>query len=331
MKTRHLSTYTSIAFIAAIAGGMTACASDSLYYDPDPYYSPRIMYYDFWYYPAIGAYYDPHTHIYIYYDHDHWLRARVLPPRIRPYLGHHVTVRSPHDRPYEEHHRHRQQYQPERYRERERTHHDDVWIGAPPHQSPQHDRDDRRRDNRDQDRRDKDGRHEPERGAVSIPPHYRGEDVKYPRQTPDTRPQGAPHHREPPTGAAPIKRDDKRRQPEIRREPSREQYRSDDDRRRNAHGSSDSTTRQPGQYRAPDSRVQHPKQPPKAAPRHQEPPANAVRDKQEEKDHQRENHKEETHHRYRQGDERRGNVSKDDEADSQKRRPGRYDQYEQYR
>ena len=308
MKSHRLSTYTRIALIAAIAGVMTACVSNPHYYDRDPYYSTRVTYYDYWYYPAIGAYYDPHARIYIYYEHDHWIRARALPPRMRTHLGHYVTVRSPHDRPYEEHHRHRQQYQPERYREREHNHRgDDAWIGAPHQQSPQRDRYDRRIESRDPDRNGKDRRHAPERGAVSVPPRYREPDVKYPRQNPDTRPKDFPRHREPPASTAPIQREDKWRQPEIRRE------------------------RSPGQYRTPDSRGQHTQTPPQAAPGHREQPTRTAPAKQDDKRHQREKQKEDTKHRNREGDDRPDNVSNDDDATPQKRRRSQFDRYEQYR
>jgi hypothetical protein len=331
MKSHRLTTYARIALITAAAGLMTACVSSPHYYDPDPYYSPRAVYYDYWYYPAIGAYYDPSAHIYIYHEHDHWIRARALPPRMRPHLGHHVTVRSPHERPYEEHNRHREQYQPERYRERDPAQHgDDVWIGAPHQPSPQRDRDDRRIESRDRDRNDKDWRHEPERGAVAVPPRYREPDVKkYPRQAPDTRPKDTPRHREPPASAAPIKRVDKWRQPEIHREKSREQYRNVDTRRDNERNKdqnrSGSRTGQAGQDKVPDVRGQHPKTPAQAAPGHRAPPTKTVPAKRDDKGHQREIRKDETRGRNREGDD----FHNEDDATSQQRQRGQFDQYEQ--
>lgn len=336
MKSHRLSAYARIALVAAVAGVMTGCVSAPYYDEPDPYYSPRAAYHDYWYYPAIGAYYDPHARIYIYYEHDHWIRAQALPRRMRPHLGHHVSVRSRHERPYEEHHRHREQYQPERYRERNQTHRgDDAWLGAPRQPSQQHDRDDRRRESRDRDRNDKDRRHETERGAVPVPSKYREPDVKYPRQAPDTRSNDTPRHRAPPASAAPIERQDNWRRSENRREESRERYRSGDARRDNErmkdHDRPGSRTEQPGQYRARDSRGQPPKTPPQAAPGHRVPPASAAPAKQDDKGHQREIRKEDTRGRYRNGDDRHGNVNNDDDASSQKRRPSPSDQYEEYR
>ncbi len=333
MKSHRLSTHARIALVAAVAGVMTACASAPHYYEPGPYYSPRTVYYDYWYYPAIGSYYDPRARIFIYYEHDHWIRARALPTHIRPYLGHHVTVRSPHERPYEENHRHREQYLPKRYRKPDPAHRgDDAWIGAPRRPSPQSDREVRHTESGDRDRKGKNLGREPERSAVPVPPRYRGPDGKYPRQAPDNRPKDAPGHRVPPASTV---REDKRRQPEIRREESREQYRSGDARRDNkrekVHDSSDSHTGQPGQYRAPDSRGQLPRTPPQAAPGRREAPARTVPAKQDDKGHQRKTHKEDTRDRHRNGDDRRGNVNKDDDENSHERQPSPVDQYEQYR
>lgn len=336
MNTHHLPTYARIALIAAVAGLMTACATTTRYYDPNPYHSPRVVYYDYWYYPAIGAYYDPHSHIYIYYEHDHWIRARALPHRMRPHLGHHVTVRSPHDRPYEAHHRHRQEYRPERYRERDHTHHgDNAWIGAPRDRNPLHDRDVRRIESHERDRNGKDRRHEPERGAVAVPPRYREPGVKYPRHTPDNRPKDTPRDREPPAITAPVKQHEKWRQPEIRREKSREPYRSGnvrrDNERRKDHARPGSSAGQSRQHRIPDSRGQQPKTPSKSAPDHRKPTSRTLPTKQDDKGHQRKNRKEDRQHRHREGDDRRGDIKNDDDTTPQKRQRSPFDQYEQYR
>lgn len=152
MTTQRFSLYARLALAAVAAGAISACAPTRQYYEParyygEPagdyyapdreYYAPDREYYapapqysapqayygeyrDYWYYPAIETYYDPRVSIYIYQEHNHWVSARALPPHLRPRLGHHVTVRSPHDRPYADHHRHRERYasgrrDPERY------------------------------------------------------------------------------------------------------------------------------------------------------------------------------------------------------------------------
>jgi len=335
MKTHRISIYTRIALIAAAASVMTACVSNPHYYDRYPHASTRVVYYDYWYYPAIGAYYDPRARIYIYHEHDHWIRTRALPPRMRSHLGHHVTVRSPHDRPYEEHHRHRQQYQPERHREWDRSHNDDAWIGTPRQPSHQYDRDVRRTEDHDRDRNGRDRRHEPDHGTVYVPPLYREPDVKYPRHTPDTRRNDTSRHREPPAGTTRIKRDDKRRQPEVHREKSREELHSGNTRRNNDrksnHGRSETRTGQSGQYRGPDSRGQTHRTPPQAAQGHREPPTITAPTQRNDKGHQRENRNEDSRHRYREGDDRQGNVNHEDSADSRKRQRIPYDRYEHYR
>ncbi len=138
MKSQRLSTFARIALAATTAGVMTACVAvrdgyrDD--YEPAPYYSPQAGYYDYWYYPAIGAYYEPRTRVYLYFDRDHWIHARELPSRVERYRGDHVTIRLPNDRPYEQQNQHRRQYEPERYKKHDHGRNDsdnDTWIGAP--------------------------------------------------------------------------------------------------------------------------------------------------------------------------------------------------------
>lgn len=269
MQAQHLTGYVRIALLAAVAGVMPACTTTPQHYDPEPYYPRHAVYYDYWYYPAVGAYYDPHTHIYIYHEHDHWIRTRTLPVHVRPYIGHYVTVRSPHDRPYEEYHQHWEKYQPERYRVRDRDHHGDaVWIGGPHQQSHQDYRNDRPPERHDHDRSVNDGK--PEHGAISFPQRYREADVKYPPRPGETRSMDAPLHAEPPVGAAPIKWDDKRYQPDVRKYESHEQHNSEvryNNGFNKDHGHSGPGIGQPGQLQAPDSRNQPPpKTPIKPAP-----------------------------------------------------------------
>ena len=331
MKSHCLSTYTRIALVAAVAGVMTACASAPHYYDPDPYYSPRAVYYDYWYYPAIGGYYDPRARIYIYYEHNHWIRARALPTHVRPYLGHHVTVRSPHERPYEENPRHREHYLPERYRKPDPAHRGDhAWIGAPRQPSPQRDHDNRRTESGDRDRNGKDRGHKPERGAVPVPPQYREPDVKYPRQAPDTRLKDDRAI----VNRLPVRHRSGGRTGGVNRKSEKKNRASNT--AAATHGETTSARKTiTDRVRALDNlgntgHLIHAgsflKTPPQAAPGHREPPA-----KREDKGHQQEIRKEDTRDRYRDGDDRRGNGYNDDDATSQKRQHSPYDQYEQYR
>lgn len=122
MTTSRVLTAVRLALSALVAGALMACAptrdyayeSDRDYYESAPYYGPHAAYYDYWYYPEAGFYYDPRIRIYIYQEHDHWIRSPRLPPHLHSHRGGHVTVRSPHDRPYEDHLRHRDRYAPER-------------------------------------------------------------------------------------------------------------------------------------------------------------------------------------------------------------------------
>ena len=199
MKSHPLASYARIALVAAAALAVTACAHVQDSYEPDRYYSPQVTYYDYWYYPAVGAYYDTHAHTYIYFEQDHWIRARVLPSRFRPYLGRYVNIRSRNDRPYEEHDRHRQQYAPERYkRSKPGARGNDVWLGAPRKEIPQHDRDERR-----YQPGERDGERGSDRGPGPVPQDYRERSPEYSRQQPNRRYQIAPGHRLVPAGVAP--------------------------------------------------------------------------------------------------------------------------------
>lgn len=167
MKQFPLSTFSRTVMVAVAAVTLTACVhTRDDYHEPAPHYPPQVVYYDYWYYPAIGCYFDIRTNYYIYFEHGHWIRVRVLPPHMRPYLGRHVTVRSSHQRPYDEHKRHRDQHPPERYKQtRPGSKGHDVWVGPPRTEIPDRDRRDK---SRDQDRsggdtrRDGNGDHGPD-------------------------------------------------------------------------------------------------------------------------------------------------------------------------
>lgn len=273
MKQFTLSTFSRTAMVAVAAVILTACVHvRDDYYEPAPHYPPQVVYYDYWYYPAIGCYFDIRTNDYIYFEHGHWIRVRVLPPHLRPYLGHHVTVRSPHQRPYDEHYRHREQHPPERYKQTrpgERGH--DAWVGPPRTEIPDHDRRDksrdqgrnggdtrrdgngdrgpgreipeRKRDDRRQDgqgqERDRDGGRAP--GAGQRENRERTED--YRRPEPKTQLQEAsPGRSEPAATTAPAKPPHKAREQEKRKESAQTRDRDaskrrDDDRKKDADDS----------------------------------------------------------------------------------------------
>lgn len=182
MTSSRASTWTRLALLAAAAVGLQACAPTGYYSEPDAYYAPDADYYgnsygdydDYWYYPAVGAYYDPRVSLYFYYEHDHWIHARELPAHYRPYIGRHVVVRSPHDRPYAEHYRHRERYAPDRYRNVRYTRpdrRDEVWIGAPRRDGPERDRhDDHRGNDRNDNGKYQSREHERERLKTHVRP-----------------------------------------------------------------------------------------------------------------------------------------------------------------
>lgn len=238
MKSHFASIYARTVFVAMALVGTTGCVyGPSGYYVREPYDSPYVSSYDYWYYPAIGSYYDPRSRVYIYYEHDHWIHAPSLPRHLRPHRGRHVTIHSPHNRPYDEHHRHREHYRPERYRltvPGDQTR--DIWLGAPRREPGRrdHDRDDRRHDDGERDRirkapaRDRD--HGGDRGLGPVKREYREQRGEYQRQPTATRRQEAPGRREPPAHAAPVRQENKAREREIRKLESETRVRKGDGR-----------------------------------------------------------------------------------------------------
>jgi len=291
MKQFPMSTFLRTAMVAVAAVLLTACVhARNDYYEPAPHYPPQVVYYDYWYYPAIGCYFDIRTNYYIYFEHGSWIRVRVLPPHLRPYLGRHVTVRSPHQRPYDEHYRHREQHPPERYKQTrpgEKGH--DAWVGPPRTEIPDRDRRDK---NRDQDRNGGDtrrdgngdrgpGREIPERerdnrrqdngdrrqdgqgqerdrngdrtpGAGQRENREHAEDYKRPE--PKTQSREAPGRREPGATTAPAKPPYKEREQEQRKEAAQKRDRDASERRDDDHNK-DANDSKPGkERRGPDNR-----------------------------------------------------------------------------
>lgn len=199
MKLHRLSIYARTMLVIMSAGVVMACVPVRDAYESDGYPSPRAQYYDYWYYPAIGSYYDPRTRIYIYAEHDHWIRGPVLPARLQTGLGRHVIVHSPHARPYEAYRLHRQQYAPEQYRPERHKEPQPSARGsdrAPRERIQQRKRDDQPTpDNRGRpgngSGHDTKGRSDPGLPRHRIP------------QPSDRRPENVPSHSPQPAGATP--------------------------------------------------------------------------------------------------------------------------------
>lgn len=108
----------SMALCCLIGLGLGGCTVNGRPYVSAGYVygGPASMaYYDYWYYPGVSVYYDIHRHVYFYLTNGNWVQVRVLPPALRARLGHHVTVRSRHERPYMEYNSHRREYPANRY------------------------------------------------------------------------------------------------------------------------------------------------------------------------------------------------------------------------
>lgn len=195
MQPPRWSIYARIALVAITAGALNGCAPAWHHRAPAPYYAAPALYYDYHYYPAIDAYYDPRVRTYIYLEHNHWVRSRALPVHVRPHMGHYVTVRSGHERPYEEHHRHREQYPRKQYIN-ERDHKrppgyrdGDRRSEVPRQPLAERTRDDRRTAGNDRDRSRQEARQDrqPRPGSA---PRERAADRQSPRQGRNPRPQG---------------------------------------------------------------------------------------------------------------------------------------------
>lgn len=90
-----------------------------------------VAFYNYWYYPDYGVYYDYDAHMYFYLEGSTWVRVGHLPPRYHG-LGRHVVVESERGRPWARYDDHRAKYPPghwnddrDRGRGRGRHHFDD--------------------------------------------------------------------------------------------------------------------------------------------------------------------------------------------------------------
>ncbi|MBU1193175.1 MAG: hypothetical protein KKE76_15895 [Gammaproteobacteria bacterium] len=209
MHTYSLSSYARIVIVATAAVVLSACAHAPAHYQPAPSYESRATYYDYRYYPEADCYYDTRARVYIYYEQDHWVRARSLPSRMRPHLGRHVDIRSPHDRPYEDRRRHPEQYAPDRHRSEHynnMTPGDRRSISQPQTEhrdKPSHGRYDSRKETKTRDRDSK----EQARERSPAQRHYSESTQRGQRPAAKTSPAHAEHsaeRREPPLASAAI-------------------------------------------------------------------------------------------------------------------------------
>ena len=90
---------------------------------PPPPPSPRWVareIYRYQYFPSAHVYYNPGRRLYFYLDHDEWVSAPVLPPRIRINLNNHVDIDIHGPRPYLGYRDHRRRYPPGYFKEKHR-------------------------------------------------------------------------------------------------------------------------------------------------------------------------------------------------------------------
>jgi hypothetical protein len=75
--------------------------------------------YHYWYYPALGVYYDYNAHVYFYLEGGTWVRVGHLPRRFH-HLGRHEIVESERGRPWARYDAHRAKYPPGQLRKDDR-------------------------------------------------------------------------------------------------------------------------------------------------------------------------------------------------------------------
>jgi hypothetical protein len=110
-------------FAGALAG-VTGCAYDPVYYGPPAFSGDyRVHYYDYYYYPNVGVYFQFSSGYYYYRDHSRWVRSRVLPKRILIDPSSRVRIRVDSDKPYTKYPEHHRRYHPKQnyHSDRERS------------------------------------------------------------------------------------------------------------------------------------------------------------------------------------------------------------------
>lgn len=257
MNSLPLSTYARIAFVTMAAVVLSACAHVRDDYRPAPRYESRVTYYDYRYYLEADCYYDTRTRVYIYFEHDHWVRARALPPRMRSHLGRHVNIRSPHDRPYEDLRRHREQYAPdrhksERYNKLEPDHRDrGIRNDAPRRDISERGNNDSRNytENRDRNGQDQSRSYTRDRSTGTNQRHQSA-----PAQE-QQRSKSGPIRHQAIVNKAPAKQDDNTRERDSHKEESRDRNRDEDQRRSNNRREDDSDAKAWDEKHGPNDNV----------------------------------------------------------------------------
>ena len=183
-----MSVKKSAPLLLTVAGGFVLLSVSGCY---DPYYvgggvgyqtpyagtvvSYREPWYDYYYYPSAGVYFNDRTGYYYHHDHGRWNHVRRLPRHIRIYDDDRVHLRMRGDRPYLYHNEHRRKYKGHRKNLKQRY------------------RDDRYRDERKHDRRNKheykDGRKHDRHSGRSDKQRYKHESGR------DHRERSADRHR----------------------------------------------------------------------------------------------------------------------------------------
>ena len=99
----------AIVLVVAVHG----CVYDPVYYGPPSYSEYHPHYYDYYYYPSAGVYFQFTTGYYYYRGHDRWVRVRKLPPNVYIDPRDRVQIRIDSEKPYLRHDEHARRFKPD--------------------------------------------------------------------------------------------------------------------------------------------------------------------------------------------------------------------------
>lgn len=105
-----------LALAALLLAGLSACVVVPADYETAPHYHHGpVVWYDYWYYPHVGIYFDVHRSLYFYYVDGRWVSTRILPRHYHGRLGDRIKLRLKDKRPYVRHREHVKKYPGRKY------------------------------------------------------------------------------------------------------------------------------------------------------------------------------------------------------------------------
>ena len=108
-NTRCVATF----ILATVLIALNGCVYDPVYYGPPSYTEYHPDFYDYYYYPSVGVYFQFTTGYYYYRSRDIWVQTRQLPPNIYIDPRDRITIRIESDKPYLRHDEQVQGFRPD--------------------------------------------------------------------------------------------------------------------------------------------------------------------------------------------------------------------------